>query len=127
MASIVNALTQFRRRTWFFTADIKQMFLQTVLCEEDRNFQLVLIRNPSTNEIETWRFTRHIFGNRGSPTATTFTIQNNARQFQDKFPEEVRTDFERLHRRRLYGFLCHIRRTHFKVKKSDANLSKTSL
>ena len=91
MASIVNALTQFRRRTFFFTADIKQMFLQTRLCEEDRNFQLVLVRNPVTKEIETLRFTRHIFGNRGSPTATTFSIQANASNFAEKFPEEVNT------------------------------------
>ncbi|KAI5715931.1 hypothetical protein M8J77_024772 [Diaphorina citri] len=64
---LFKLLISFRMFPIACTADIKKMFLQVYVHEEDRKFQRFLWRNSPQEEIQCYEMERVVFGNKASP------------------------------------------------------------
>ena len=72
------------------TADIKQAFLQVRICEEDRDaLRFHWLKDVNSKEVETFRFTRALFGLAPSPFLLG-VIKQHLEHWRDKDPETVR-------------------------------------
>lgn len=72
-------------------ADIGQMFLRVELAPEDRGCHRFLHAENKNDEPKEYEFTRHCFGNAGSPAVAIFVLQNHARKYEKQFPRAVQT------------------------------------
>ncbi len=73
------------------TADIKQAFLQVRICEEDRDaLRFHWLKDVNSKEVETFRFTRALFGLAPSPFLLGGVIKQHLEHWRDKDPETVR-------------------------------------
>ncbi len=73
------------------TADIKQAFLQVRICEEDRDaLRFHWLKDVNSKEVETFTFTRALFGLAPSPFLLGGVIKQHLEHWRDKDPETVR-------------------------------------
>jgi hypothetical protein len=87
MCTLTKVLTRFRQYNVAFTGDISKMFLKILVPEEFRKYHRVIWVGPDRKTRRIFQFTRHLFGNQGSPTASMWTAQKNAFDNRDEFPE----------------------------------------
>ncbi|XP_064632842.1 uncharacterized protein LOC135491110 [Lineus longissimus] len=84
---IVDILVMFRRGAFAIVGDIREMFSQIVLREEDRRFHRILWRDlDADSPIKVYEASRLPFGDRASPFLAQFTIRTNAERNQDAYP-----------------------------------------
>ena len=72
-------------------ADIKQAFLQVRICEEDRDgLRFHWLKDVDLKEVETYRFTRALFGLAPTPFLLGGVIKQHLELWRPKSPEVVR-------------------------------------
>ncbi len=68
MAFMLDVLLRFRAHKYVINADIKEMFLQFLVYEKDRDFLAFLWREDPKEEPDVYVNTRHVFGATCSPS-----------------------------------------------------------
>ncbi len=81
-----TVLSGIRRAPIVFGTDIREMFLQIRLTEEDSYCHLFVFRGDPKDELKTYRFLRHPFGSAGSPCVAIYTAKRLAKDFEKKYP-----------------------------------------
>ena len=86
-----NVLVRNRLCPIVLTGDMKQAFLQIRIREEDRDaLRFHWLVDISSNEVQTLRFTRAIFGLGESPFLLNGTIAEHLQKSKEKYPELVK-------------------------------------
>ncbi|XP_055589277.1 uncharacterized protein LOC129741562 [Uranotaenia lowii] len=85
--SLPGVLFGFRERSIGICADIREMFHQVMIREEDRNSQRLLWRNNTDEPIETYFMDVATFGSSCSPSSAQFVKNRNAMEFAEEFPD----------------------------------------
>lgn len=81
-------LLNFRIKKYAFTADIKEMFLQIKVRDEDTSAQRILWRGTDKNkEAEIYEITVVFFGSVSGPCLAQEAKNRNAAHFMEEFPE----------------------------------------
>ena len=89
---IFDILIRFRRGRVGLVGDIKEMFSQVVLAEEDRRFHRVLWRDlDSTTPVKIYEAQRLTFGDKASPFLAQYVLQSHARENSQLFPRAATT------------------------------------
>ena len=83
---IRKVLIRARKFPIFLSMDISAMFLQIRMPECDQALHSLLWKPEEDSEIREFRFTRHTFGNRGSPAVAVFCIKQMAKELEKKYP-----------------------------------------
>ena len=83
---LVKLLLCFRKGKFTLTADIKKMFNNIRMMEEDRDLLRFLYRSDKNSAPKIYRFTRVIFGLNPSPFQSIHTVQEHSRRMQIQFP-----------------------------------------
>lgn len=91
-AELFDVLIRFRRNPIGMVCDIKEMYLQIEIEEQDRPFFRILWRDCETDrEPDEYEFTRVVFGKNSAPMESQFVSQENARRNQDRYPLAAET------------------------------------
>lgn len=97
LQSLFGVLLRFRQHPVALVADIKEMFLQVKIREEDRDSLRFLWRGDRrTGKPKEYRMTSVIFGAACSPSAAIYVKNRNAEDFREQHPEAVQA-IERNH------------------------------
>jgi hypothetical protein len=87
LRSLFGVVFRFREGPIALTADIEAMFLQVEVKDDDQRALRFLWReDPSSEKVEVYQFTRHIFGAKSSPTCANYALQRTASDNFKKFP-----------------------------------------
>ena len=89
--SLLGVLTRFRQEPVAVMADIKAMFHQVKVAQDDRDF-LRFLWWPEGNlkyELVEYRMTVHLFGASSSPSCACYALRKTAEDNQNSFPAEV--------------------------------------
>ena len=93
--SLPAILLKFRRYAVGFSGDIREMFHQVQIREDDVQAQRFLWRNlDEAKPPETYLMKAMIFGSACSPCSAQFVKNLNATEFQDQFPDAARAIIE---------------------------------
>lgn len=84
-----DILVRFRERPVAICADIKEMFHRITIKEEDRKYQRVLWRWDPTETLKVYEMQVMTFGASCSPCIAQFVKNENAKLFQEGYPEAV--------------------------------------
>ncbi len=89
---LFDVLLRFRRNPVAVACDIKEMYMQIAIEEQDRPYFRMLWRdlNPD-QEPEVYEFSRVVFGKNSAPMEAQFVVQENARKQQELFPLAAET------------------------------------
>nr|XP_055059768.1 uncharacterized protein LOC129443292 [Misgurnus anguillicaudatus] len=89
--SLIGVLLRFRQEPIAFMTDIKAMFYQVTVAEEDRDFLRFLWwpDGDVTQDVAVFRMTVHLFGAVSSPSCACFALRRTAEDNQHCFSEEV--------------------------------------
>ena len=89
---LFDVLLRFRRHPVALACDVKEMYLQVEIEENDRPYFRVLWRDlDSTKEPDVYEFTRVVFGKNSAPMEAQFIAQENARLHQETHPLAAET------------------------------------
>ena len=89
---LFNVLVRFRRNPVGVACDIKEMYLQAEIEEQDRShFRLFWRDFDSNREQDVFEFSRIVFGKNCAPVESQFVAQENARRNQDRYPLATET------------------------------------
>ena len=92
LQGLFNVLVRFRRNPVGIACDIKEMYLQIEVKEQDRSHFRLLWRDLDPNrEPDVFEFNRVVFGKNSAPTESQFITQENARRNQDRYPLAAET------------------------------------
>jgi hypothetical protein len=84
---IVDILLNFRRRPVGLVGDIKEMFSQIALKEEDQRYHRLLWRDLEPNRpMETYEAVRLVFGDRASPYLAMYILKEQAKKAAEQHP-----------------------------------------
>ncbi len=87
---LINELTEvflrFRLRRVAVAADVKKMFYQIRLAEEDRDWHRFLWPDDGPTGFRIFRWKVHPFGSAASPCIAIYTIKEHARRHREEFP-----------------------------------------
>lgn len=90
MTSMVDVLRRFREKLIGMNADIKEMFHQVEVCDEDKHSQRFLWRNgDAKREPDEYVLEVLPFGLKCSPSIAHFVKNKNAEKFVNEHPEAV--------------------------------------
>ncbi len=85
-----TVLLRFRRREVCLAADIRQMFFQINMAEQDQDYHRFLwLHNDNT--IKAYKWAVHPFGSAASPCVAIFAIKEHARKWRNKYPAAAET------------------------------------
>jgi hypothetical protein len=89
---LFNVLVRFRRNPVGIACDIKEMYLQIEIEEQDRSHFRLLWRDlDPSREPDVFEFSRVVFGKNSAPMESQFVAQENARRNQDRYPLAAET------------------------------------
>ena len=89
---LFNVLVRFRRNPVGIACDIKEMYLQIEIEEQDRSHFRLLWRDIDPNrDPDIFEFGRVVFGKNSAPIESQFVAQENARRNQDRYPLAAET------------------------------------
>ena len=80
MCKVSDVICRMRKERIALVSDIKEMFLQVKLIEQDQNYHMFLYPDSDTGEVLVWKFTSHTFGNTASPAVAMFCIKERAKE-----------------------------------------------
>ena len=87
LQGLFNVLVRFRRNPVGIACDIKEMYLQIEVKEQDRSHFRLLWRDLDPNrEPDVFEFNRVVLGKNSAPIESQFVAQENARRNQDRYP-----------------------------------------
>ncbi|XP_055623419.1 uncharacterized protein LOC129766842 [Toxorhynchites rutilus septentrionalis] len=89
LTSLPAVLSRFRQYRVGVSADIREMFHQIFIREQDRHSQRFLWRNNSTEPLSIFLMDVATFGSTSSPASAQFVKNKNAEEFADRFPRAV--------------------------------------
>jgi hypothetical protein len=84
MASMLGVLLRFRAHKYMINADIKEMFLQFLVYESDRDFLAFLWHEDPKAEPAVYVNTRHVFGATCSPSIATHGTMEAVRRVDER-------------------------------------------
>lgn len=87
---ISNILLRFRCHRYVLTADIKKMFRQIEVHEEDRQLQLILWRFSPEERVSTFRLNTVTYGTCSAPFLAARCLKQLAMDFELEYPETSR-------------------------------------
>ncbi|XP_058456376.1 uncharacterized protein LOC131433795 [Malaya genurostris] len=87
ITSLVSVLFQFRERRVAVGGDVREMFHQVLVREEDRNSQRFLWRDKEGETPNVFVMNVMTFGASCSPSCAQFVKNQNALEFSDRYPE----------------------------------------
>ncbi|XP_049869877.1 uncharacterized protein LOC126369487 [Pectinophora gossypiella] len=87
---IVDVLLKFRIHSIVFTADIKQMYRNILIREQDRDFQRIVWRSSPQDPLRDYRLKTVTFGVSSSPYLALRTMQQLAQDEAARFPRAAR-------------------------------------
>lgn len=98
---LLHILLRFRCPTFVLTADIKKMFRQIEIHEDDRQLQLILWRFSPEDEVSTYCLKTVTYGTRSAPFAAARCLKQLALDYAHVYPEaaevstinDMHTDF----------------------------------
>ena len=79
LQNLINVLLRFRQHPYAVSADIEGMLLQVGVLPSDQSSLRFLWREDPTNNVVVYRYTRHIFGAKDSPTCANYALPLTAR------------------------------------------------
>ena len=89
---LFDVLIRFRRNPVALVCDIKEMYLQVEIKENDRAMFRILWRDGDRDrEPEVLEFNRVVFGKNAAPMECQFVAQENARRYQSTYPMAAET------------------------------------
>lgn len=90
-SSLLGVLLRFREEPVAFMGDIKSMFHQVKVAEEDRDFLRFLwwSNGDLTQDLVEYRMTVHLFGATSSPSCASYALRRSADDHQSEFPADV--------------------------------------
>ena len=92
LQGLFNVLVRFRRNLVGIACDIKEMYLQIEVKEQDRFHFRLLWRDLDPNrEPDVFEFNRVVFAKNSAPMESQFIAQENARRNQDRYPLAAET------------------------------------
>lgn len=84
--NICDVLSHFRTHNIVFSCDIRQMYRQIRVHEDDRKFQLILWRDKPTDPLSTYKLNTVTYGINSSPYLAIKTLHQLADDEGDSFP-----------------------------------------
>ncbi|XP_074658638.1 uncharacterized protein LOC141911548 [Tubulanus polymorphus] len=75
--NIVEILIMFRTKPVALVGDIKEMFSQVQMFEDDRRYHRLLWRDDTHSPVETYEATRLMFGDKASPFLAQFVLRHH--------------------------------------------------
>ena len=87
---LVSVLLRFRANNFTLAADVKKMFFQITLEENDRDFHRFLWTDEE-DKIQVFRWKVHPFGSAASPCIAMFAIKYHAGKWKEQFPRAAET------------------------------------
>ena len=99
-------IIRFRRNPVALVCDIKEMYLQVEIKENDRAMFRILWRDGDRDR-EVFEFNRFVFGKNAAPMECQFVVQENARRNQNTYPIEADTVLKSTWIRVFYWELKH--------------------
>ena len=94
LCDLLGILIRFRLFPIAVCGDIEVMFMQVEVPVHDLNFPRFLWREGVFDEIESFQFTRHIFGAKSLPTCANFAVQKIASDNKDDFHRAAEAVFD---------------------------------
>jgi hypothetical protein len=91
IADLVKVLIRFRKSKVAITFDVAEMFLQVQLPPSDQLLHRFVFRNTLDEPIITYQFTRHVFGNTGSPCVAMAVVRAKAEELAWSHPVAAKT------------------------------------
>ncbi|KAK0152604.1 hypothetical protein N1851_005873 [Merluccius polli] len=90
-SSLLGVLSRFRQEPVAFMGDIKAMFHQVKVAEEDRDYLRFLWwpDGDVTKDLAEYRMTVHLFGAVSSPSCASYALKKTADDHHSEFPVEV--------------------------------------
>lgn len=95
LVSLPKVLFGFRESLVAVCGDIREMFHQVRIREEDQQSQRFLWKNADSGEIEVYAMNVITFGASCSPSSAQFVKNKNALEFSDRLPRAVKAIIER--------------------------------
>ncbi len=80
---------RFRHKSITLGADVRKMFYQIGLDEQDRDYHRFLWPEDGGTQVYRWKV--HPFGSAASPCIAIFTIKEHARKLKDRYPRAAET------------------------------------
>ncbi|XP_058816184.1 uncharacterized protein LOC131679471 [Topomyia yanbarensis] len=87
LTPLLSVLCRFRQRQYAIAGDIRQMFHQLQIREEDRHSQRFLWRSDEHSTPEIYIMDVATFGASCSPCSAQYVKNTNARDFSERYPE----------------------------------------
>ncbi|XP_047510573.1 uncharacterized protein LOC125053303 [Pieris napi] len=88
-SDLFNIMLDFRLYKFAFIADIKQMYLQVCVSENDRKYLKILFRFNSTSPLHVYQFNRVCFGLRCSPYLAMRVLRQLCYDEKVRFPNAI--------------------------------------
>ncbi|XP_055910928.1 uncharacterized protein LOC129945299 [Eupeodes corollae] len=92
--SLPSVLFRFREKKIAITGDIREMFHQVKILEDDKNAQRFLWRNIEDGNIEVYQMQVMTFGSTCSPFCAQYIKNKNAKKFEMQFPRATKAIIE---------------------------------
>lgn len=89
-ADLATLVMRFRRHAVALTADIAKMYRQVRVHGDDLDYQRILWRNNTTEEVREWQLTTVTYGMAASPYLVIRALQQLAKDEQQNFPRPFR-------------------------------------
>ena len=87
--NLLGVLLRFRAGRIAISADIEGMFLQVRVPKADQRCLRFLWREETSQDVEVYQYTRHVFGAKSSPTCANYALQRTAEDNSRDYPTSV--------------------------------------
>lgn len=94
LVPLPEIIRRFRERAIAMTGDIKEMYHQVQVREEDQHVQRFLWRNNPTNKPDVYVMMVMTFGSKCSPSVAQYVKNKNASDFKNEFPRATEAIIE---------------------------------
>lgn len=88
--NLANIIMRFRFHQFVISADVKQMFLQIQMNDEDLKYQKIFWRFNKDDLLQEYVWTTVLFGMKSSPFLAIYIVLELARIYEKKFPSASR-------------------------------------
>ena len=100
---ILSILLAFRQRPVAVSADVRKMYLNIQIREEDRDYLRFLWRPSSEEPVREYRFVSLPFGIRDAPFVAQETVEEHVQQYEQQNPEAVKMLVEQRYMDDIFG------------------------
>ena len=87
--NLLGVLLRFRAGRTAISGDIEGMFLQARVPKADQRYLRFLSREETSQDVEVYQYTRHVFGAKSTPTCANYALQRTAEDNSRDYPTSV--------------------------------------